>query len=233
MSKKFIKIFGICICAVLLPVLIVVSIVCLTHNDNGNGGKPGDPNSFTVYSDYAEDTTLKYDEASKSWKVTTIPARKYYTFTGIKVDGVNYVVTDGAVVLSETEKAEFEKDVKANEPITTTWESVYSYINITVEGTWTDPEYCAQIAVDINPNTDAIETTGFFASLNYQSDKAEITEFKLKDANNASTVVTIAVADSDRANGDITIRTVLDKIEAQGVTLTLTANDMIKLVLVD
>jgi len=101
MSNKFLKVLGICILSILLPVLITVSVVCFSHD-----AKAG---QYTVHSVYAED--VKLEEKDGVWKLSKVPTREYYSFVGVTVNGKTYAVEKGAVKLSKTEKEAFEKDV--------------------------------------------------------------------------------------------------------------------------
>lgn len=222
MTNKFLKTFGICVMVILLPVLIVVSAVCLREDINQNN------NSYTVYSKYADETKLEYKEGDNSWVFISTPVRKYYSFVGVEVDGVQYSVVDKKVQLTDdAQKDTFKKAViEDKREITVVWECDYSVIYL---------ENATSSRADFNNrtgivNTTAIETQGIFTCLDYvyindtengQSTK-DMTEIMININGEATdTIITITEKDLTNVNGnsDITIKTLLDKLGEQGITL--------------
>lgn len=230
MTNKFLKTFGICVMVILLPVLIVVSAVCLREDINQNN------NSYTVYSEYADETKLEYKEGDNSWVFISIPVRKYYEFVGVKVDGVEYAVVDKKVQLADdSQKDTFKKAVvEDKKPINAVWECEYSKIYL--QNGYSDLDmfdHTGKQTVDLNAYP--IEKQGLFtwfgyAHFNdtdngYSTSEMESIEIVI-NGNTTNTVIAFTVNDLSNINGnlDITIKTILDKLEEQGITLNKGTN---------
>ncbi len=240
MSKKFLKVLGICILIIMLPVLITVSAVCLVE-DLG-------PTTYTVYSNHAENVELKNEEGT--WKISAVPTRSYYTFTGIEVKGNKYSVVDGVVVLAEDQKEAFEADVEANNPITGVWVCDYSYINVSIWGgeNFVGPDFGRGYndtdlfgeGYDFDLINNDIETYGIFEELAYSKlGIVSIDTFSvyvdLNDDNVPDTEEELVLsfeAEDKTANGDITVRTLLDKLAEKTVTLPKTSNSYAEIFIV-
>ena len=94
MSNKFLKILGICVLIVLLPVFIAVTAVCLVEDTNEmNDAKL--PTYIVDCGEHAESVKIK--EKDGKWIFVSMPVRTGYKLTNIKVDGKTYAIKDGAV----------------------------------------------------------------------------------------------------------------------------------------
>lgn len=238
MSKRFLKILGICILIIMLPVLIAVSAVCLVE-DLG-------PTTYTVYSVHAENVELENKEGT--WIISAVPTRSYYTFTGIQVNGVQYSVVDGKVVLAEDQKETFKADVEANNPITGVWACDYSYINVSIWGGsiadntekgYNDTGLFGE-GHDFDLVHNDIETFGIFSELVYSklgtvsidtfSVYVDLNDDNVPDANEE--IVLSFDAEDKTEGGDITVRTLLDKLAEKETTLPKTSNNYAEIFIV-
>ena len=246
MSKKFLKILGICLLIIILPVLITVSAVCLT--EDGKGGV--NDGSYTVHSVYADD--VKVSMKDEKWTLEKVPTRKYYTFAGISVNGKTYKVTNGVVELTKEEKTTFEKDVKAGKPITSEWDCVYSCLNIAAFGGKLENSLNAINIANYNTTEEALgeghdflfeskdlEVFGFLTEIEYQNIQTQpVSEFEVYvDVDGDGTIeqteiynLTFGNKDKTKA-GDITIRTILDKLDEKGVTVPKTTNGYAEIII--
>ncbi len=260
MSEKFLKILGICVLIVMLPVLIAVSAVCLvedtaqgnnnggtnapsgnngggTNTPSGNGGGTGnggntpggtdtpsqeDPVSYTVYSDYAEDVTMT--EVDGKWTLAKVPTRNYYTFTGVRVNGKGYSVSEGIVSLTSEQEIAFEADIEKN-PISSVWECNFEYIGLVAEYALAD--VCDFDNPEVNASLEALEEIGILDKLEYQSlgttKIAELyvsVDLDLSGVITAGETFTVVFAEEDYTEGgDITVATLLNKLATHEVTV--------------
>lgn len=244
MSKRYSRILGICISAIVLVSLIIVSIVCFASPKNGGNNNPV-PDIYTVETDYTSTTqTLEYDKENDKWTISAVPTRSYYNFKGILIAGATYGVEDKTILFEDaTAKATFEENVRAGKAIRSVWECMYDFVTVSVDtdSTWYSVDSFDVDETTINPDdaSTPLETVGFFASLGYTAVDAENKytfegdTLNFKDMNNTSNVFTITITEEDKTStGDITIKTILDKIAGQNETVTIVANE-ISLCLVD
>jgi len=244
MSNKFLKILGICVLIVMLPVLIAVSAVCLTEdNANNNGGDTPAPTtpevaSYTVYSDYAENVQI--EEKEGKWTLEKIPARNYYSLSGLKVNGNVYTLNAGVVEFAEGQEATFEKDVAENNPISTVWTCTFKSIGVVTAGVLAYDDVCTKDSFQKETNTVALEEIYVFGTLGYQFEQhGEITSvYATIDTNGNGTVdptgdttYEITFTAEDKVDQDVRLSTIYNKMVEQGATLTAGQNGYFEVVL--
>lgn len=229
MSKKFLRVLGICVLIIMLPVFITVAAVCLA--EDGNGGS-GNGNTFVVSSEYGSSTKVQLD-ANGDWKIAEVPTRDYYLFTGISVNEVTYTVESGLVMFTEeATQADFEKAVKTDKKeITAVWSCVYNQIKIVADSTFDTVDNTAFVeTLNINPNLLALETTGVLTKMNYSFEYA-VTPLNVIDENaEGSDSIVIDFEETDlNERGDFTVKTLLDKINAKGIELQVAEGNILNL----
>ena len=229
MSNKFLKILGICVLIVLLPVFIAVTAVCLVEDTNEmNDAKL--PTYSVNCGDYAESVKIK--EKDGKWIFVSMPVRTGYELTNIKVDGKTYAIKDGAVVLTaETEEA-FETAVTGEKAITGVWTCDYNSLWVGIAGTLED--YCLTPGngfFDIESTNLALENVNVLTALGYQRFSTyPITSLTVRidsdgdglveDQDNA--VYTITFNEGDKTDGgDFTLSTLIEKLEEKGATINV------------
>ncbi len=232
MSNKFLKILGICVLIVLLPVLITVTAVCLVEDTNENSDA-NVPTYVVKCGDYAEDVKIKENKEGK-WVFVSMPVRTGYELSSIKVDGKTYAIKDGEVVLTEKTEEAFETAVTGEKEIKAeAWTCDYNSIWVGVAGTLDD--YCVDSENGYFEMTNTIlENINIFTCLGYQKFATyPITSLNVRidsdgdgdvdDSDNATYKITFSKADKTEG-GDITLSTLIAKLEGEGATINVDAD---------
>lgn len=247
MSNKFLKILGICVLIVMLPVLIAVSAVCLTEdngNNNNGGGDTPTPTptptpvaSYTVYSNgYADN--VKISEKDGKWTLETVPTRSYYALKGLNVKGNTYTLNAGVVEFAEGQETTFEADVAENNPITTVWTCDFTCIALSTYGYLAQDDVCLQDYVEKDTTLLAIEDILVFNTLGYQFEtKGAIETVNATLDTNANgeiddddTYYELTFTAEDKTEGgDVKLNVLLNKLVTAGATLTANSNGYIEI----
>lgn len=229
MSNKFLKILGVCVLIVLLPVLITVTAVCLVEDTN----EINDANAirYTVdCGDYAEDVKIK--EKDGKWTFETMPKRAGYTLTDVKLDGKIYDVQDGVIVLTEETEVVFETAAEAEKEISAVWTCNFNSIWVGLAGSLAENDVCINQGNGYFDTTISfLENINVFTSVGYQLfDTNPITSLTVRldstgdglveDEDNATYTITFVEGDKTEG-GDITLSTIIAKLEAQNATITI------------
>ena len=229
MSNKFLKILGICVLIVLMPVLITVTAVCLVEDTNENS-EANVPTYVVKCGDYAEDVKIKENKEGK-WVFVSMPVRTGYELSSIKVDGKTYEIKEGAIVLTEETEEVFEKAVTGEKAITAEkWTCDYDSVYVSVAGTLED--YCANSENGyFEMKNTILENINIFTCLGYQKFATyPISTLNVRydtdgdgDITNADTgkyEITFSKADKTEG-GDITLSTLIAKLEEKGVEISV------------
>ena len=228
MSNKFLKILGICVLIVLVPVLITVAAVCLVEDTN----EINDANATTyvVKCDYAEDVKIK--EKDGKWVFVSMPTRAGYDLTNVKVDGQTYTIKDGAIDLKDDQKEAFAAAVTGEKAIHGVWTCEFDSIWVGVAGSLADIDVCINQGDGyFEMNTVVLENINVFTTLGYQKfDEDPITSLKVRidstgdgvltDEDNA--IYTISFVEGDKTEGgDVTLSKIIEKLEAQNAVFNI------------
>ena len=238
MSKKFLKILGICVLVIMLPVFITVAAVCLAEDGNkgGNSTNPETPGTYTVDTYFGSQSAIEKTQDGV-WKVTAVPTREFYNFTGIYVNEVAYAVENGVVVMDETQKAAFEKAVvEEKKQIVSLWNCIYDSIKVVIDQTIYSEEIVREEDEEYtyNPNTNALENTGIFSGFEgFNAQYFTTTYVAIRDVNAAETTeYTVEFTAEDKTEtGDLSLKTILKKIAALGGELTPSETNQLNIVI--
>ena len=231
MSKKFIKVLGISLIIILLPVLIVSTAIALDRS------KP----TYSVETKYGAETKIVYDESSETWSFNTLPTRAFYTFKGVSVeglDGVFEVNSKNQIVVAKEQKAAFKDAVAAKKKIESVWTCLYSDIVIETGTNWEDrgPGFHWSITMwdeEDENSMEAIEEVKLFDLIDYDYTEYPLTQMQIKtlaaEGDYIPTAFTISYDTS--VNGDMSVATLLTKIQEKNVPLNTLEGNVLKVML--
>ena len=257
MTNKFYKVLGICLLAIMVPVMVATTIVALTVKKNGDRNTvdptpnptPDTTTSYSVTTDYGTKASkISFDETSGKWTINEIPTRNYYTFSGLKVqvNGVNEyfeVNDDKEIVLTDANKAAFGKAVvEDGATVYATWDFNYTNIRVVISTNWIGylNEGGSQSYVLNLNELQEIESIGLLTRAGYDFEEEAITDLKLKisnedfeindaDATDWSTFTEYNIGYNVVESGDIKLDKVLDKLAESGASLDANSNGLIKI----
>ena len=232
MSKKFIRVLGIGLIIVLLPVLIVSTAIALDRS------KP----TYSVETKYGAETKIVYDESSEIWSFDTLPTRAFYSFKGVTVEGLNGVFEVNEkkqIVVGNEQKEAFKEAIAAKKKIESVWACVYSDIYIGTGSDWNAKDGAGW---DIDENTsitflggsiDAIEEIMLFDLVDYNYAEYPLTQIKIKTltAEGNWIINPITISYDTSISGDMSISTLLSKIVEKGTILNTLEGNVLKVLL--
>lgn len=227
MSKKFIKVLGISLLIILLPVLIVTSAIALDRVILES----------SVISKYGTESKITYDEGKKTWTFSSLPTRDFYILKGITVDGIDGVFEINAskeVVVDEDKQVAFKQAIEAKKQVETVWTCVYSDIIIETGSNWENRAWEFYDSVTTyGGSINAIEEIQLFDLLEYDFTEYPLTQMRIKTLTAEGVYITspIAISYDSAVKGDMSVAEFLSLILEKNIVLNTLEGNVLKVMI--